>query len=123
MRAHLIHRRSTLLRDVERNLAAVVDGTDDDPKVQVVLHYLRERRWLEENGAIIFSQYRTTAEWVLEALCAAFPDEPVALYAGGAASFVQRGQDRRSAAREQIKTSIQQGEIGWSAPRMPRARA
>ena len=96
---------------MERNLAAVVAGSDTDPKVQVVLHYLRERRWLETNGAIIFSQYRTTAEWVLEALCAAFPDEPVALYAGGAASFVQRGQDRRTAAREQIKRRIQDGEI------------
>ena len=100
-----------LLRDVERNLAAVVDGTDVDPKVEVILHYLRERNWLERNGAIIFSQYRTTAEWVLEALCAAFPDEPVALYAGGAASFVQRGEDRRTAAREQIKASIQRGDI------------
>jgi hypothetical protein len=73
-----------LLREVERNLAAVVGGTGTDPKVEVILHYLRERNWLERNGAIIFSQYRTTAEWVLEALCAAFPDEPVALYAGGA---------------------------------------
>jgi hypothetical protein len=100
-----------LLRDVARNLAAVVDGTGTDPKVQVILHYLRERKWLDHNGAIIFSQYRTTAEWVLEALCAAFPDEPVALYAGGAASFVQRGTDRRSAIREQIKASIQQGDI------------
>jgi hypothetical protein len=100
-----------LLRDVERNLAAVVAGSDIDPKVWVILHYLRERNWLESNGAIIFSQYRTTAEWVLEALCAAFPDEPVALYAGGAASFVQRGTDRRSAAREQIKASIQRGDV------------
>jgi hypothetical protein len=66
---------------------------------------------VERNGAIIFSQYRTTAEWVLEALCVAFPEEPVALYAGGAASFVQRGTDRRSAAREQIKASIQKGDI------------
>ena len=96
---------------MERNLDAVVFGSDDDPKVQVVLHYLRERRWLTENSAIIFSQYRTTAEWVLEALCAAFPEEPVALYAGGAASFVQRDQERRTAAREQIKTRVQDGEI------------
>ena len=36
-----------LLREVERNLAAVVDGTDVDPKVQVILHYLREQNWLE----------------------------------------------------------------------------
>jgi len=76
-----------------------------------VLHYLQERGWLESNGAIIFSQYRTTAEWVLEALCAAFPGEPVALYAGGAASFLQRGDERRTANREQIKSRIQNGEI------------
>jgi superfamily II DNA or RNA helicase len=99
------------LRDVERNLAAVVAGSDADPKVQVILHYLRQRNWLETNGAIIFSQYRTTAEWVLEALCAAFPAEAVALYAGGSASFVQRGDDRRTATREQIKKHIQDGEI------------
>src|SRR5207247_11244378 len=54
---------------------------------------------------------RATAEWVSEALCAVFPDEPVALYAGGSASFVQRGQDRRSAGREQIKASIERGDI------------
>ena len=100
-----------LLREVERNLAAVVDGSDVDPKVQVILHYLREQNWLQRNGAIIFSQYRTTAEWVLEALCTAFPNEPVALYAGGAASFVQRGEDRRTASREQIKGAIQRGDI------------
>lgn len=99
------------LRDVERNLTAVVDGTDVDPKVQVILHYLRQRKWLEQNGAIIFSQYVTTAEWVLEALCKEFPDEPVALYAGGSASFVQRGNDRRTAGREQIKAAIQRGDI------------
>ena len=40
-----------------------------------------------------------------------FPDEPVALYAGGSASFVQRGSDRRSAGREQIKASIEPGDI------------
>ena len=100
-----------LLREVERNLAAVVGGTDIDPKVQVILHYLSEGDWLDRNGAIIFSQYRTTAEWVLESLCATYPDEPVALYAGGSASFVQRGTDRRSAAREHIKELIQQGDI------------
>jgi superfamily II DNA or RNA helicase len=100
-----------LLREVERNLAAVVGGDGLDPKVQVLLHYLGERRWLERNGAIVFSQYRTTAEWVLEALCAAYPEEPVALYAGGTASFVQRGSDRRSAGREQIKAAIQRGDI------------
>jgi hypothetical protein len=100
-----------LLRVVEQNLAAVVAGAHVDPKVQVILHYLRDQRWLETDGAIIFSQYRTTAEWVAEALCAAFPAEPVALYAGGAASSVQSGEERRAASREQIKASIQRGDI------------
>ena len=35
-----------MLREVERNLEAVVAGGDIDPKVQVVLHYLRDRQWL-----------------------------------------------------------------------------
>lgn len=89
----------------------MVDGAGVDPKVQVVIHYLRERQWLERNGAIIFSQYRTTAEWVLENLCTAYPEEPIALYAGGSASFVQRGSDRHTAGREQIKASIQRGDV------------
>ena len=54
------------------DLAAVVGGTETEPKVQVILHYLGERNWLERNGVIIFSQYRTTAEWVLEAPCKIF---------------------------------------------------
>ena len=100
-----------LLREVERNLASVVDRSDIDPKVKVILHYLRDAKWLETNGSIIFSQYFTTAEWVAEALCEAFPDEAVAVYAGGSASFVQRSSDRRSAGREQIKAAIERGDI------------
>jgi ERCC4-related helicase len=92
-------------------LAAVSAGSDVNPKVQVVLHFLRDRRWLGENGATIFSRYRTTAERVLEALCEAFPDEPGALCAGGAPSIVQRGQERWIVAREPIKKRMQDGEI------------
>lgn len=44
-------------------------------------------------------------------VCAVFPNEPVALYAGGQPSFVQRGEERRTAAREAIKGRIQGGEI------------
>jgi hypothetical protein len=35
---------------------AIVGGMGTDPKVEVILYYLRERRWLERNGSIIFSQ-------------------------------------------------------------------
>lgn len=100
-----------LLREVEKNLAAVVGGESSDPKVSVILHYLRERRWLESDGAIIFSQYATTARWVLESLADAFPNEPIALYAGGSLSGVQRGSEWKSAAREDIKQAVQRGDI------------
>jgi superfamily II DNA or RNA helicase len=100
-----------LLRDVERNLASVVNGEDIDPKVKVILHYLKDHDWLEKNGAIIFSQYLTTAEWIAEAICEAYPAEPVAVYAGGSASFIQQGSERRAAVREHIKTAIQNGDI------------
>ncbi len=101
----------SLLLDIERNLAAVVEGESEDPKVEVILHYMRQHDWLNKNGAIIFSQYLTTAEWVLEALCREFPNESIALYAGGTASFVQRGTERRATGREQIKKAVQDGEI------------
>jgi hypothetical protein len=100
-----------LLREVERNLTSVVNRSDIDPRLEVILHYLRDAGWLEANGAIIFSQYRATAEWVAEALCDAFPNEPIALYAGGSASFVQRGTDRRTAVRQQIKAAVERGDI------------
>jgi hypothetical protein len=48
---------------------------------------------------------------VAEALSAAFPTEPVALYAGGSASFVALGGERRSAPREDIKRAVQRGDI------------
>ena len=78
--------RAKMMATVDYKIKAcrpVVDGTDVDPKVQVILHYLREQNWLEQNGVIIFSQYRTTAEWVLEALCMAFPNERVLCSARG----------------------------------------
>ncbi|MGH7069850.1 MAG: CRISPR-associated endonuclease Cas1 [Acetobacteraceae bacterium] len=55
----------------------------------------------------------------LEALSAAFPAEPIALYAGGAASFVQRGDERRTASGEQIKARIQEGARSRSRGRAP----
>ena len=47
-----------LLREVERNLEAVVAGGDIDPKVQVVLHYLRDRQWLERRCHIAVRRAR-----------------------------------------------------------------
>ncbi|MGH7070693.1 MAG: CRISPR-associated endonuclease Cas1, partial [Acetobacteraceae bacterium] len=45
--------------------------------------------------------------------------EPIALYAGGAASFVQRGDERRTVSGEQIKARIQEGARSRSRGRAP----
>lgn len=98
-----------LLRAVIECLETVV--TAPDPKVEVIVTYLRDRGWLESHGAILFSQYRTTAEWVADALGEAFPGEPVALYAGGSASYVARGGVRQTVQRDEIKAAVQRGDI------------
>ena len=112
-----------LLREVERNLAAVVGGTGTDPKVQVILHYLGERNWLERNGAIIFSQYRTTAEWVLEALCATYPmNRSPSTQVARLRSF-SAGQTAARPSASILKHPSSAATFGWSARPMRHARA
>lgn len=105
----LLPGEAALLARVIENLTPLV--ASPDPKLEVTLTYLRDRGWLGSHGAILFSQYRDTAEWAARFLSAAFPGEPVALYAGGAASFVMRGGVRQPAVREEIKDAVQRGDI------------
>jgi hypothetical protein len=93
----------SLLEEVRRNLEAVKQGEGSDPKILVILHYLKNLGWLESHESIIFSQYFDTAEWVALALTAAFPKEPIGLYAGHGNSFVYRGGERVFAERELLK--------------------
>lgn len=99
-----------LLDAVRGHLASLLDAGEPDPKAEVIIRYLREQDWLEQ-GAVIFSQYFDTTEWIAEQLVAAFADEPVALYAGGGRSFVYAGGGRRHADREAIKQAVQRGAI------------
>ena len=105
----LLPGEAALLARVIENLTPLVSSPD--PKLEVTLTYLHDRGWLESHGAILFSQYRDTAEWAARFLSAAFPAEPVGLYAGGAASFVMQGGIRQPAAREEIKEAVQRGAI------------
>lgn len=86
-------------------------GDAADPKLRVVRHYLRDRRWLRDWGSIVFSQYYDTARWVAECLAAEFPDVPVALYAGAGRSGVFRGGRFIGAARDAIKAAVREREI------------
>lgn len=81
-----------------------------DPKLDAVLYFLRERRWLD-HGCIIFSQYFDTAYWVAESLTAQLPGERVALYAGADKSGVFFDGEWRSVEREDVKLAVRDRKL------------
>ncbi len=81
-----------------------------DPKLDAVLYFLRERRWLD-HGCIIFSQYFDTAYWVAESLTVRMPGERVALYAGADKSGVFFDGEWRSVEREDIKLAVRDRKV------------
>lgn len=86
-----------------------------DPKLDTVKWFLREfktdgKTW-REHGCIIFSQYYDTAEWIARELGKAFPDEPVAVYAGSGRSRLFRGGESNAIEREAIKFAVKKREI------------
>jgi superfamily II DNA or RNA helicase len=81
-----------------------------DPKLDAVLYFLQERRWLDL-GCIIFSQYYDTAHWIAQSLTARLPGESVGLYAGTGKSGLFFDGEWRSVEREDIKTAVKQRKI------------
>lgn len=93
-------------------------GSDADPKLQVLRHYLKEvgihqgrRGWLDAHGCIIFSQYYDTARWVADCLAAEFPAIPVGLYAGAGRSGVYKGGQFAATDRNVIKQAVRDHEL------------
>ncbi len=110
------------LREVERNLAAVVDRRDIDPKVQVILHYLRDGGWLETNGAIIFSQYRTTAEWVARSALRGLPGRACRALCRRLRLIRPARPERRTAGASKSRRRSSTATFGWCARPMRPAR-
>lgn len=81
-----------------------------DPKLDAVIYFLEDRRWLEL-GCIIFSQYFDTAKWVATRLTAHMSNEPVAVYAGAGKSGIFFGREWKSVEREQIKKAVRERTI------------
>ena len=81
-----------------------------DPKLDAVLHFLQDRRWLE-HGCIVFSQYHATAFWIAEALTNRLREERVALYAGAGKSGLFFAGEWRSVNREDIKRAVRDRTI------------
>jgi hypothetical protein len=95
---------------LERFVKALEANQERDPKYAVVLDCLRGRAWLEK-GCIVFSQYFDSVQWLAGELVKDFPDEPIAIYAGGGKSGIWRNGLFTAIDREQIKAGVRQGDI------------
>nr|MCG0056841.1 hypothetical protein [Escherichia coli] len=63
---------------VLERMIARLERIEEDPKLNAVIHYLENERWLKF-GVIIFSQYYDTAKWVADSLAERYPDQAVGL--------------------------------------------
>ena len=95
---------------LQRFVAALEVNRERDPKVEVVIKCLRDWGWLDL-GCIVFSQYRDSMRWLAEQLTEEFPEEPIALYSGPAASGIMQGGRWTSMSREVIKQMVRRGEL------------
>jgi hypothetical protein len=114
--AELDAQAAQTLTETERSLlsrfvVALTANQERDPKYHRVVEVLRDQRWLESRGVIVFSQFYDSVRWLAEQLVEDFPDEPIGLYAGAGRSTVWHGGRSRLASREEIKTSVQSGEL------------
>ena len=83
------------------------DAGNDDPKLGQILKRLRHDGW-RERGCILFSQYKDTALWTAEQLAAAFPADPIGLYAGAGDTMIIEGSVRRSVSRQAIQERVRE---------------
>lgn len=102
-----------IMDEERRHLRDILDRLGphpSDPKLDAVLHFLLDRRWLDL-GCIVFSQYYDTTRWVAERLSARMPGETVAVYAGAGKSGLLLDGEWRSVEREQIKRAVKERTI------------
>ncbi|QXP83435.1 phospholipase D-like domain-containing anti-phage protein [Methylococcus sp. Mc7] len=97
-------------REALERLIDSLQRLDADPKMQAVIHYLSQERWLEL-GVIIFSQYFDTAKWVADDLAARYPDEAIGLYAGAGRSRLYQRGDSVAVERETLKRMVAEHQI------------
>lgn len=102
-----------LVDEERRHLQTIIDVLSPhptDPKLDAVLYFLGDMKWLEK-GCIIFSQYFDTTKWIGEKLTERLPNEPVAVYAGSGKSGIFLGNEWKSVEREQIKKAVKDRTI------------
>jgi hypothetical protein len=97
-------------RKLERCKGYLETSREEDPKWQVILHYLADEGWADD-GCILFSQYYDTAWWVAEGLFKAFPERSVAVYAGSGKSGIFIDGRFLHRERDDIKRMVRDGEV------------
>ncbi len=97
----------------------LVAGSEEDPKMERVLHFLlygdsssNNEPWADR-GCILFSQYFDTVQWVGARLAVHpnFVDQPIGLYAGSGRSGIWRLGEFKKCARETIKEMVRDGRL------------
>jgi len=83
---------------------------EEDPKWNVILHYISDEGWAND-GCILFSQYYDTAWWVAEGLFKFFPKRRVAVYAGSGKSGIFVDGHFLHKERDDIKKMVRDGEV------------
>jgi superfamily II DNA or RNA helicase len=91
-------------------LIQCLEGLSGDPKMEAVVHFLDQEKWLEI-GVIIFSQYYDTAKWLADALAVRYPAEAVGLYAGAGRSRLYQHGDSVTVEREALKRMVAEHQI------------
>jgi hypothetical protein len=102
-----------LIDEERQHLQTIIDVLSPhptDPKLDAVLYFLEDRKWLEK-GCIVFSQYFDTTKWAGDRLTERMPKELVAVYAGAGKSGLFIGGEWKSVKREQIKKAVQDRTI------------
>ncbi|MDF1829968.1 phospholipase D-like domain-containing anti-phage protein, partial [Cycloclasticus pugetii] len=82
----------------------------EDPKLQAVVHYLEQEKWLNY-GVIIFSQYYDTAKWLADSLAERYPEQAVGLYAGASRSRLYQKGECVNIERETLKNMVAEHEL------------
>lgn len=105
------------LTDAERShltrfVNLLENHVDEDPKYELLRSILLEKNWLDK-GAIVFSQYYDTIEWIAENLTndPEFSTETIGLYAGGSRSGIYENGVFKRKDKEELKAAVKKREI------------
>ena len=100
-----VEEEQALHRLIER-----LEAVESDPKLQAIVHYLDNEKWLG-HGVIIFSQFYDTALWVAQQLAERYTGLPVGLYAGASRSKLFKEGESVNAEREALKNMVAEREL------------